>query len=190
MKAKLKRKFWDYAFLRYCGLLLGLVRAQHVNYKSQCERNVKWVIPKIPEVHPSLSVLLVVFCSLFFFICYFIFCLFFFFSLIRWLVYKAYTACLLHNISEYNAQFYLIGGRLPSAPPYHHHDCLCGKGEPRSPDRHPSTMPIRFVVAPLVAPLKDNPGRGWGRRCREWTEKDPGEELNTSAPCTVDPLGH
>ena len=35
-KAKAKEDLWDFAFLRQCGLLLWLVRAQHVHYECEC----------------------------------------------------------------------------------------------------------------------------------------------------------
>ena len=37
-KAKAKENLWDYIFIRKCGLLLWLVRAQHDHYESKCKR--------------------------------------------------------------------------------------------------------------------------------------------------------
>ena len=37
-EAKAKENLWDFNLFRKCGLLLWRVRAQHVNYESECER--------------------------------------------------------------------------------------------------------------------------------------------------------
>ena len=42
-KAKAKKNLWDFIFIRRCGLLLWLVRAQHDHYESEYKRKSRGI---------------------------------------------------------------------------------------------------------------------------------------------------